>query len=148
MPLIFMDRYTPEICRKHPDWLFVFGDNIRQVGSAGQACIRGMPNSYGIPTKHAPGMGDEDFFSDRDWFSSCEDDSDGRPLFVYFDSRPLFAYVVEKFCELEDCLENGHTVVWPNDNIGTGLAQLSQRAPVIWAYYQYRLARLIHLGAV
>ena len=37
--------------RSHPDMTFVFGDNLRKQGEAGQAIIRYEQYAFGIPTR-------------------------------------------------------------------------------------------------
>lgn len=105
--------FTPALCRAEPGSLFVYGDNLLGRGKGGQAVIRDEPNAVGIPTKRAPSMAEGAFFLDKD-FEPFRDAA-----------RPVFT-------RLREHLEAGGTVVWPADGIGTGLAQLPQRAPRIW----------------
>ena len=52
MPVIFMSSITREFVRNHPDFIFVFGDNLAKKGLGGQAReMRGEPNAVGIATK-------------------------------------------------------------------------------------------------
>lgn len=93
--------------RSEPEGLFVFGDNLERWGLGGQAKeMRGEPNAVGIPTKRSPRayLCNEDL---DEWIAATKED-------------------VEKL--------HSHTgiVVWPKDGIGTGLAQLAVRAPVIY----------------
>jgi hypothetical protein len=60
-------QFTPQNCQKHPDKIWLFGDNEQQQGSgpmSGQAVIRYCPNAYGIPTKRAPNNDPKSFWSD------------------------------------------------------------------------------------
>lgn len=96
--------------RDEPDTIFVFGDNMKRVGMGGQAReMRGEPNAYGIPTKWSPGMSDSDFF--------CNDD---------------YRFVAPILIKAHTFLKSVDKIVWPSDGIGTGLAELAQRAPQIW----------------
>lgn len=114
MPL----AYQKHILRKHlqanPDIAFVFGDNARRKGLAGQAAqMRGEPNAIGVVTKWEPSFRPEAFFSDDD-----------------FD----WAYQ-QLTCDLKqvhDLLIQGKLVIWPMDGIGTGLSNLPRNAPRIW----------------
>lgn len=112
------------------DRTYVFGDNMRRYGSAGQAhAMRGKPNVIGVPTKHSPGMEDSDFFSDLDW---------GRRT-----GATVVRHRIEAaFGVLESILAAGHDVVIPAAGIGTGLAQLPTRAPLIHAAIEQRVADL------
>jgi hypothetical protein len=109
---------TRQMLRDNPETLFVFGDNLLQAGYGGQAKeMRGESNAVGIPTKHRPDMADDAFFTNNDYGKVVPIISD------IFDR--LFYHVGE-----------GGEVVWPEDGIGTGLAQLKQRAPDIWEYIE------------
>jgi hypothetical protein len=105
---------TRAMMRAHPETLFVFGDNMRGSGRGGQAkTMRDEPNGIGIPTKWFPSMVEGAFFCDRD--------------------LPHIRDIFEKrFKTLSDHLAKGGDVVWPEDGIGTGRAQLQERAPSIW----------------
>jgi ribA/ribD-fused uncharacterized protein len=99
--------------RAEPDTLFVFGDNMRRAGMGGQAAeMRGEPNAVGIPTKVAPSMAPDAFFTDADL------------------PRALDAFA-PAFARLEAHLRAGGKIVVPEAGIGGGLAQLAQRAPRI-----------------
>jgi hypothetical protein len=112
MPVVRKIRFTRRDAEANPDTLFLFGDNLRKLGTAGQACVRGRPNAIGVPTKRLPSMARDAFFSDAD-----------------FDQvRPLIQVA---FAQAERHLEAGKAVVIAADGIGTGLAQLPLRAPRI-----------------
>jgi hypothetical protein len=105
---------TRAMLRAEPNTLFVFGDNMLKVGRAGQAReMRGEPNAIGIPTKWKPSMDAEAFFTDRDY-------------------AKVRAVVLPIFEQLNNHLAMGGDVVWPEAGIGTGYAQLKQRAPRIY----------------
>lgn len=59
------DEWTREQVEKDQDRYYVFGDNTLKRGTAGQACIRGLPNAFGVPTKALPNMGPGAFFEER-----------------------------------------------------------------------------------
>lgn len=124
MPLIMMKRYTRQIIQENPDWLFVFGDNLERAGYGGQArAARGEPNAVGIVTKRKPYHSPDAYFSD--------DDLD--------EYERANAGTWEK---LFDVVEDGGTVVWPEDGIGTGLARLGERAPRLMTAIELRLSKL------
>jgi len=105
---------TRSMLRSEPDTLFVFGDNMIGRGFGGQAKeMRGEPNAVGIPTKCLPGMNATDFFRDNDY--------DRAKIKIDAAFVRLFAHAA-----------SGGSIVWPADGIGTGLAELSTRAPKIW----------------
>lgn len=116
--------YTRDLLREYPDYLFVFGDNMDRKGYGGQAlACRGEPNAVGIPTKRSPTMADHAFFTDED-------------------ADVIIPVIENEFSKLFKHVANGKKVVWPEDGIGTGLAQLPERAPTIYAYIMKRLSEL------
>lgn len=97
--------------RAEPSTLFVFGDNFQRRGFGGQAIeMRGEPNSVGIPTKRSPNNYDSSFLNDYDYGEW---------------SRAVAP-------DLKRLREHSGQIVWPWNGIGTGLAQLQTRAPMIW----------------
>jgi hypothetical protein len=115
---------TRDMLRSSPETLFVFGDNMKQRGLGGQAReMRGEPNAVGIPTKWRPSNDCDAFFIDTD--------------------LPAVQGVIDQaFDRITAHLESGGEVVWPSAGIGTGLADLSARAPRIFEYIEARRAAL------
>lgn len=107
---ITTELYTKSLLRQHPDKIFVFGDNMKRYGKGGQAVIRDEPNAFGIATKRYPSRDDWAYFSDK------EDEKE----FVLQDLRNLYKLAQHK------------TIVFPEAGIGTGLAEMEKRSPVIW----------------
>lgn len=104
--------------------LVVFGDNAAGYGRGGQAKhARGHPAAVGIPTKRSPYA----FFSDAD-----------------FDSYAVVS--APRWRLLATHIQDGGFVFWPEAGIGTGRAQLAQRAPRIWRHVQRCTARLHELS--
>ena len=102
--------------------LFIFGDNMQRVGLGGQAAeMRGEPNALGIPTKHSPGIGPFDYFTDGEF-------------------PKLKPMLDEHFHIVEETLKEGADVIWPEDGIGTGLSELPTVAPKIHAYIESKVA--------
>lgn len=105
--------YKPSLCKEHPNWLFVFGDNIAERGKAGQAIIRDEPNTFGIPTKWFPNMKETSFFSDL---------------------NTEFALVNSKINHLLEKQKNYDVVVFPVAGLGTGLAQMQIHSPKLYKH--------------
>lgn len=122
MPIEYQKWITRQDLRDNPDKVYVFGDNLRRVGYGGQAKeMRGEPNALGIPTKANPG----EYLSDARDF-------------------PRFAIRLgQHFADLVTALYIKRTIVWPADGIGTGLADMENRAPICWALLQAHIAALI-----
>ena len=104
--------YDPLYLRARPDEYFIFGDNTQRIGKGGQAKIRHEPNAIGICTKWAPGWDCSAYY----WQES-----------EYLEHIKILK---EDFKKVWDLLEQGKTVWWPQDGIGTGLAELRSNAPL------------------
>jgi hypothetical protein len=113
--------YTPKLCDENPNTLFVFGDNLREKGLGGQANIRNMPNSIGIPTKVFPGYADEDYFSDN-----VEKD-------VWMMNLGSITSAIGRILALPVYDRLGYTAIaLPKGGFGTGLAEMPTRAPKLF----------------
>lgn len=124
MPIEKRNIITRQMLRNEPKTLFVFGDNMQERGLGGQAKeMRGEPNAVGIPTKHEPSMREAAFFSDKDL-------------------EAVKSTIGDRFDKLADHMLDGGTVVFPSAGVGTGLADLEQKAPLIWNYIQMRTRAL------
>lgn len=112
MIVAYIKKYRPIEVHGRPDWLFVFGDNLARVGRGGQAVIRGAANAVGVPTKRAPSMDAEAFFSDADYDLNV-------------------ATIRRSIERIRTLLQSGRytKLVLPTDGLGTGRAQLARRAP-------------------
>lgn len=120
----FVKRYRRADLQANPRTLYVFGDNVSTLGRGGQAReCRGEPNAVGIPTKWHPTTDEGAYF--------CNDDLAKVSPRIKAEFRRLAAH-----------LAAGGDVAWPADGIGTGLAQLPQRAPLIASYLDRCLAHL------
>lgn len=106
----FIEKLDSQLCSGNPDALIVFGDNLIKKGKAGQAIIRDEPNAFGVPTKRLPSMDEGSFFSDR---------------------QDEYEIVKSKLIYLWNEHIKGKTVILPNAQIGSGLANLEQNSPKI-----------------
>ena len=124
MPVVFMEWIERDDLREHPEWLFVFGDNLARLGNGGQAkSMRGEPNAVGLPTKRFPSQEAGSFLCDDDVIEVANASSAARK-------------------KLAEHVRNGGVVVWPMHGIGTGLARLPKKAPRIYSYYENFLEAL------
>lgn len=118
MPFRTEKFITRQMLRDEPETLFVFGDNVEHQGYGGQAGeMRDEPNAVGIPTKWRPSMNSDAFFGDRDYVR-------------------VHAMIFPIFQRLSQHLAKGGDVVWPENGIGTGRAQLKERAPQIAGLFE------------
>ena len=126
MPVEFNNNLTVSLCRKYPTWAFVFGDNAQRWGTKGQACIRRETNAIGVRTKWKPKMEEDSYFTD--------DQYDAIVVMIDEDFAPIF-----------ELLREGCTVVFPENGLGTGLAEMPRRAP---RAYEYLVERIIEASNV
>lgn len=124
MPLIRKAWIGRLDLRGHPDWLYLFGDNEKRRGFGGQAATcRGEPNAVGIATKRWPGHTMGAYWNNADF--------DRVKPIIDADFAPAFEHA-----------KAGGTLVCAADGLGTGAAQLPQRAPRIFRYIEDKLAEL------
>ena len=102
-------------CNNNPNKIYIFGDNLCGVGKSGQAIIRDCSNAFGIPTKRAPSMDSNAFFSDQ------------------FDEYEAVKAKIEKLITL-DRYKTDMTFVFPTAGLGTGLAKMNQTSPKLFEY--------------
>ncbi len=120
----YRKKITRQMLKDEPDVLYCFGDNLAEEGMGGQAKeMRGEPNAVGIPTKRKPSMDKDAFFENRDY-------------------REWYYKSLTSIHRLLEQNDNGGKIVWPEDDIGTGMAQLPDRAPHIYEGIQ-RIKRIL-----
>lgn len=115
--ILYSGWYSTPLCRRHPELIFVFGDNLLGFGKGGQAIIRDEPNAFGVPTKRKPAMSPGSFFTEGN-----EADMDS---------------VLKALEELWNMLSEGKMVVFPINaageiSLGLERAELKERAPTIY----------------
>jgi len=109
--------YSNETVKKNKDKIYVFGDNVKRTGKAGQAIIRDNINAFGIATKMKPST------------------TEGS----YFDDKYLAKNKVTIDKDISAIKKQGKIVVFPEKGIGTNLAALEDKAPKTWEYLNKRL---------
>lgn len=115
MPLLYQKRIMRTHLRANPQVLFIFGDNVQRTGLRGQAAaMRGEPNAIGIATKWAPSMHISAMFKDSEL-------------------EKIEKILQADLAPVAQALADRRIVVWPMDGIGTGLSQLKDNAPAVWA---------------
>lgn len=114
------EKITRKYVKENPDKIFLFGDNVNQSGYGGQAReMRGEPNAIGIPTKHAPNTENWAYFTDKGLDENKEAIDKAFAKLAKFPPDTI--------------------IVFPKAGIGTGLAELNERAPQTFAYLQEKL---------
>ena len=121
MLIVRTKAWTREEVANDPDNIYIFGDNLIEKGRGGQACIRGLSNAFGIPTKKLPAMHANAFFSDEE----------------LEENKVAIDNAIAK-------LPKGTNWIY-NPNIGAGLAEMPTRCP---RTYQYLLDRLQELSSI
>lgn len=123
--------YSPEMCSSNPDTLYVFGDNFLNIGLSGQAVIRYLPNSFGIPTK---------LFPLTDSFAYLTDHDCHKYNYV------MQGYYNEIFDRLTFVAESEgfSSVAFPAGGLGTGLSRMPELAPKLLSYIDNLVSKLIN----
>lgn len=123
---IFSGNWTRQDVASQTSKVFLFGDNTNDrvnthyVPTMTQAVIRGLDNAIGIDTKKNRGTSEDSYFTDED-----------------FDT---FKAQVDE--AIQKAIDSGKTIVIPEGGIGTGKAQLKERAPKLFSYLQDKLSSL------
>lgn len=112
-----VDRYSIADLKANPNKIYVFGDNVIEKGKGGQAIIRDEENAFGIPTKVLPDTTPNSYFSDNKYEANISQINRA----------------------IEKIKNDGRTIVFPKDGLGTGLAKLKEKAPQTYAYLKQRL---------
>ena len=109
--IITMDVITRDYVKNNPNMVFIFGDNDERDGMGGQAGeMRGERNAIGIPTKKKPNTTDDSYYTDSEFELNKKK--------INYSVNLILAQI-----------NNGKTIVLPSNGIGTGLAQLKEKAP-------------------
>ncbi len=123
--IIWESFWCTETTYKHPNYLFIFGDNDVHQGHKGQAIIRDQPNAIGIPTKKYPSMKSYSFYSDDEFeINKCKMDR-----------------AIKK---IKKQLNKYDALVLPRDGLGTGLARLDKKAPQTFKYLANQINKLVY----
>ena len=123
--VVQMKWITRSFVREHRDHIFLFGDNLARRGFGGQAAqMRAEPNAIGIPTKKLPSNVEEAFFTDAELEQN----------------KAAIDRAFDRLHQMSSSFEQ--VIVIPSDSLGTGRAQLRNRAPHTFAYLQKRLRDL------
>lgn len=128
MSVAYFDGYwTVETTCYARNYLFLYGDNDIHRGKGGQAVIRDMPNTYGIPTKKLPNNHPNSFYTDEEY------DENVQKIKAAFDA-------VKRIMHTSTIYEG---IMLPKDGFGTGLAQLNTRAPRTFQYLCEQVDELV-----
>ena len=120
--IIWRGYWSISDVRNNPDKIFIYGDNLIGKGLGGQAIIRNEPNAFGIPTKKFPSMANKSFLRDDEIVANRKAIRDSIYRIIDNDREIL---------------------VFPEDGLGTGLSQLSTKAPKTWDYLLYALNKYL-----
>lgn len=120
--------FTPSDCQKNSRSMYVFGDNEAKKGKGGQAVIRGESNAFGIPTLKASGS----------YYDDINLQSNKNAISKSIDAILHELYIDDKY----------DTIVFPTDGVGTGLASLSKKAPLTYAYLVKRIKNILRIDNI
>jgi hypothetical protein len=97
------------------NYLFVYGDNDIQKGRGGQAIIRDLPNTIGLPTKKRPNNLPESFYTDLEFEKN----------------KAKIDAAIQRILLKAEFYDG---IILPRDGFGTGLARLPLLAPKTLEY--------------
>lgn len=117
----FIRRYD---LRANPTVRYIFGDNLAKTGFGGQAHeMRGEPNAYGISTKLSPDTFARDIPEHLALFTEAWDQE--FPNLLLYKDWTLYSDPI--------------IIVFPLQGIGKGLADMPNKAPLLYAILKKRL---------
>ena len=119
------EYYTKDWAKKHPKYLIVFGENDQEKNSGKkqyntQAIVREFPNAIGLRTCYRPGEG---FRDDRLNENKKMIDADIKEILDRWGTGDYTQIII------------------PADGLGTGVAQLPQKAKRTYKYLQKALSK-------
>lgn len=79
---------------KHPDWVFVFGDNTIRRGYGGAAKLRDHSQSYGFITKKYPDWKDSSFYTPDEYRPVFEEEM--KKLIALIETNPNKMFIISK----------------------------------------------------
>jgi hypothetical protein len=121
---IFPRFWTCSDVEANSNYLFVYGDNDAKRGRGGQAIIRDLPNTIGIPTKKLPNNLPESFYTDLE----------------YEKNKQKIDIAIQNIL-LQSEFYDG--IILPKDGFGTGLARLDLLAPKTFKYLNEQIKERI-----
>ncbi|BCS83105.1 hypothetical protein QLL95_gp1018 [Cotonvirus japonicus] len=124
--IIFKGFWNVEDVEINPKALFLYGDNNVKIGKGGQAIIRDLPNTFGIPTKKYPSNHSSSFYTDKEFQQNAENITNAINSIIMLSNK--YDYVV-----------------LPENGFGTGLSELPQRAPKTYKYLSDQIKNLINI---
>lgn len=114
-----------KLCKNNPDTIYVFGDNLVKTGKGGQAKIRDCTNAFGIPTKRLPSTANKAYFTDAE------------------EERQAIDLAIAQLVYLS----RTHTIVFPEDGLGTGRAAMETKSPKLFKYMNDELTKYFNPGS-
>ena len=123
---IYNGYWTPKTLVENPNYLFIFGDNDLGYGKKGQAIIRDEINSIGIPTKKEPNYKKTSYYTDEE----------------LEENKNKIDNAIENIIKKINNDKIYDTVVFPNDGLGTGLADLPKLSPLTFEYLTNKIEEL------
>jgi hypothetical protein len=139
--IINKDYWTAKEAKENKTALYIFGDNLKEKGKGGQACIRGLSNALGIPTKKFPSMNEDSFFSDSELKQNIKHIDQSIEKIKKAIKIKQYQNII--FPPLEDREIAKTQRCWFLTGLGTGLAFLPSRAPKTYTYLCSAVQKLV-----
>ena len=116
---IYKGYWTVAAAKKNKSYMFIYGDNNVGFGHGGQAIIRSEPNAFGIPTKKYPDNDPTSFYTDDEYEDNVKNISNAM--------LKIIKVLTDKKNKFEG-------IILPENGLGTGLANLPNKAPKTYDY--------------
>ena len=87
-------KITKEYLKKHPDHIFVFGDNLKRKGKGGAARLRDFPNTYGFITKKRPNSQKKSYYNVAEYLKVFEREI--KKLIYEIETNPDKLYLISQ----------------------------------------------------
>jgi len=117
---IFKGWWNVNDVKNNPNCLFIFGDNDVKTGHGGQAIIRDLPNSIGIPTKKFPTLEPNSFYNDLEIEKN----------------KMKISFAIKNIINES---KKYKYIILPEEGLGTGLADLKNKAPETFKYLESQI---------
>lgn len=124
---IWKGYWTLQDVKNKDDFIFIFGDNDVRTGKGGQAIIREEKNAMGIPTKKYPGYNTKAYYTDVELNANKAKIDNAVNNIVY---------------KLKNKKVQYKGIILPEDGLGTGLADLKNKAPETFEYLNKKIKEL------
>lgn len=116
------DMITEAYLEAHPDYIFVFGDNLSRRGTGGAAKLRHCKNTWGFVTKKSPDHEDRDYYKPSDYSRIFEEQMELLGVEVRINPDRLYLIsklgggIADRFGIFDSIISNGIIPIFKYSN--------------------------------